>query len=299
MVDSGDLAICRACGTQFDVPLSSHPKACRICDDPRQYIPVATGQVWTSLNELKKNGHKNIIKQDPVDERVVSIWTEPKVGIGQRCVLLETPHGNVLWDLIAFLDDDTINFIKSKGGLKAIVISHPHYYTTHLEWGSVFDCPVYIAADDQEWTNRKDTSNVRKQVFHGPVGTTETIVPGVTAIKAGGHFPGSLLLHWDKKLFIADTLVTMPSGLYHIDRPPGTISFTFMWSIPNMIPLPPSEIMGIWKSIKPFEFDTTFGAFFGVEVRSSEVKKRILDSMKIQTRAEGHAQAEILEESYP
>ena len=28
---SGDLAICETCGTQFDVPLSSPPKECRIC----------------------------------------------------------------------------------------------------------------------------------------------------------------------------------------------------------------------------------------------------------------------------
>lgn len=39
---------------------------------------------------------------------------------------------------------------------------------------------------------------------------TEEIVPGVTAIKCGGHFEGSLCLHWDGKLFIADTLVTVP-----------------------------------------------------------------------------------------
>ena len=29
--ESGDLAICDACGTQYDVPLSSPPKECRIC----------------------------------------------------------------------------------------------------------------------------------------------------------------------------------------------------------------------------------------------------------------------------
>lgn len=94
-------------------------------------------------------------------------------------------------------------------------------------------------------------------------------------------------------------LIRSQSGMYHVDRPPGTISFTFMWSIPNMIPLPPSEVLGIWKSIKPFEFDTTFGAFWGLQVRSPEVKKRILDSAKIQTRAEGHAQHQILDETCP
>jgi glyoxylase-like metal-dependent hydrolase (beta-lactamase superfamily II) len=41
-------------------------------------------------------------------------------------------------------------------------------------------------------------------------GTTESILPGVTAVKTGGHFDGSLVLHWEKKLFIADTFVTVP-----------------------------------------------------------------------------------------
>ena len=43
-------------------------------------------------------------------------------------------------------------------------------------------------------------------------GTLE-IVPGVTAIQAGGHFDGSMVLHWEKKLFIADTMMIVPVGL--------------------------------------------------------------------------------------
>lgn len=33
---------------------------------------------------------------------------------------------------------------------------------------------------------------------------------GVTAIKVGGHFEGSMVLHWDGHLFIADTFVNVP-----------------------------------------------------------------------------------------
>jgi len=35
-------------------------------------------------------------------------------------------------------------------------------------------------------------------------------VPGVTAIKVGGHFEGSMVLHWDGHLFVADTFVNVP-----------------------------------------------------------------------------------------
>lgn len=143
------------------------------------------------------------------EEHMYSIWTEPKFGIGQRCILVQTPEGNVLWDCITYLDDETMEFIKDKGGLKAIVISHPHYYTTHLDWAETFHCPVYIAVEDQGWLSQADAEGRRRFVK----GDTEEILGGATAIKVGGHFPGSLVLHWQKKLMIADSLVTVPVRL--------------------------------------------------------------------------------------
>lgn len=48
------------------------------------------------------------------------------------------------------------------------------------------------------------------RLVRGPSGVAENVLNGVIAIKTGGHFPGSLVLHWEKKLFIADTIVTVP-----------------------------------------------------------------------------------------
>lgn len=224
-----------------------------------------------------------------------NIWTEPKFAIGQRCILLETDAGNVLWDCVANLDEGTVEFIKGKGELKAIVISHPHYYTTHLDWAKAFDCPVYFSKEDKEWVSRPDNEGRRRLIE----GAKEEIVPGVTAVKLGGHFPGSLVLLWDKKLFIADTLVTTPSALYHIDRPPGTTSYAFMWSIPNMIPLPPDVLYHMWQGLKDLDFESTHGAFVGTEVRDPKVKGRVLESMKIQTRNEGWESRAILDQRWP
>lgn len=108
-----------------------------------------------------------------------------------------------MWDLVAFIDEATVDFVKSKGGLKAIVISHPHFYTTHLEWARIFSCPIYISSDDSEWLNREDKDGARKWLK----GTQriEEVGGQVTAIQCGGHFDGSLVLHWEKKLLIADT----------------------------------------------------------------------------------------------
>ena len=228
--------------------------------------------------------------------------------------------------MIANLDGATIEKIKSLGGLKAIVISHPHYYTTYAEWWRVFRCPIFVGADDQEWLCRKPPSSDTFRLIEGPAGSSVQIVPGVTAIKTGGHFPGSLVLHWENKLFIADTIVTVPvSCLDYLNnpyrfsvfltkrvlltepmtqsaytphpRPPGQTSYVFEWSIPNMIPLPPDEIFKIWEAIKPFDFDTTHGAFNGMDVRDPELKGRMLESMKIQVRGGGWKEHKLLEQT--
>lgn len=104
--------------------------------------------------------------------------------------------------------------IKSKGELKAIIISHPHYYTTYAQWSKAFKCPIYVGADDQEWLCRRPPSTQSFHLIHGPAGAKQSICPGITAIKTGGHFPGSLVLHWENKLFIADTIVTVPVSLH-------------------------------------------------------------------------------------
>lgn len=210
-------------------------------------------------------------------------------------MLVATEAGNVLWDLIAFLDNETIDKINELGGLEAIVISHPHYYSTWADWSRMFHCPVYIGKPDEGWLERL-----------GTVGTTlnllsETYTPilegsGITAILAGGHFPGSLLLHWKVNLFIADTIFTSPSAMNPVPGKPGVISFTFFWSIPNRIPLHPDDILMIWGKVKGLRFENAFGASMGMDVRRMDneaergtggVKGRLLESCKIYVGAMG------------
>ncbi|KIW07832.1 uncharacterized protein PV09_01750 [Verruconis gallopava] len=319
MANSDDLAICVACGTQYDAPFTDPPKSCKICDDPRQYVPP-TGQQWSCLSKLKADNFKNTWTQDAVDPRVWFIQSVPdslpahlagvnlgltsgmkvpKIGIGQRAILLQTEHGNVLWDLVPFINDKFVEEVKQKGGIKAIVISHPHFYNTHLDWAAAFDCPVYLAFEDKEWLCRldDDEKKPRRRFITTP---TLEIVPGVTAIKAGGHFPGSLLLHWDKKLFIADTIMTVPSGLYFQEtRQPKTNVYSFMWSYPNMIPLRPSDVTRIWKAVAPFQFETTHGGFPGQDVRRADLKTQLLESMKNWVESVGATNEEIFTFTWP
>lgn len=43
------------------------------------------------------------------------IGTEPKFAIGQRALLVKTPRGNVLWDCLSLIDDDTVKAINDLG----------------------------------------------------------------------------------------------------------------------------------------------------------------------------------------
>ncbi|KAF2170995.1 hypothetical protein M409DRAFT_63991 [Zasmidium cellare ATCC 36951] len=299
---SDDLLLCNECGTQYPVTSSSNKTSCKICDDPRQYVP-ATGQVFTTLGELKEKGYKNVWEQDEEDERIWFVRTEPKFAIGQRAILLQTPHGNILWDLIALLDEETVAKIHSLGGLHAIVISHPHYYTTWSEWSRTFQCPVYVGEPDQIWLERVGSPGAEVRFITKKY--DEGVLEGVTVLLAGGHFDGSLLLHWDEKLFIADTIFTSPSATNPVPGKPGVISFTFFYSIPNRIPLHPDAILSIWRQVKPLTFHACYGAFAGQDVRTRPneqargtggVKGRLLESCKMYVGAMGWKGHPLLEE---
>ncbi|KAK0746447.1 hypothetical protein B0T18DRAFT_429412 [Schizothecium vesticola] len=272
-----DLLICTACGTQFPTADRASLTTCFICDDPRQYTPGA-GQSFTTLAAVRA-AHANEFHPVPDDPRLISIVTTPKLAIGQRAVLLRTPAGNILWDCLTLLDDATV----------------AEYYSTHIEWAEEFGCPVYLSAEDRKWTARSS----ERQVFLDQVETSIQVGgvdTGIKAIKLGGHFPGSLVLLYEKHLLVADTLMITPAGLanWAVDalgepraRPPGVNTFAFMFSIPNMIPLSPDEIVRMWEVLKDYEFERAHGAFVGQEVRGSGVKARVLESMQIQMRHMG------------
>ncbi|RDL33171.1 Uncharacterized protein BP5553_08610 [Venustampulla echinocandica] len=308
-----ELLICSTCGTQFDTPASSSQlTSCLICDDPRQYVPPS-GQSFTTLSELRAANPQNKHEVISGDDRFLSLCTEPRVGIGQRAILIKTPVGNVLWDCITYLDSATVEWINSLGGLGAIVISHPHYYTTHLLWAEAFDCPVYVSSEDKEWLCRlDDPSKPRRRFIADPELDIEIKgqKTGIKILKLGGHFPGSLVCLAYGRLLIADTLMTTPAGLGDwshgpgagTGRPKGMNSYSFMWSYPNMIPLSPEELEVMWAVLKKHAFSSTHGAFGqdlidGYGGSEAPVKKRVLESMQIQTRRMGWTDHAILSET--
>ncbi|MCJ2029063.1 MBL fold metallo-hydrolase [Methylobacterium sp. J-043] len=238
--------ICLTCGTSFpDAP--SPPERCPICDEERQYVPES-GQRWTTPGALA-SAHANAWRQ--VEPGLFEIETHPRFGIGQRAFLLRTPQGNVLWDCIALLDPATVALVQALGGLAAIAISHPHYYTTMPDWAAAFDAPVYLHARDRDWVMRPDD----RVVFWEE--DERTLTPGLTLQRLGGHFPGGSVLHWQDG---ADGRGALLAGdIVQVGADRKTVSF--LWSYPNWLPLSGSTVTRIAARLEMKAFARLYGAF--------------------------------------
>lgn len=240
--------ICGACASQF-TPSQSTPARCPVCEDERQFVP-ASGQSWTTLDALLKR-HANQFREH--EKGLIGIGTVPQFCIGQRALLVQTPEGNLLWDCISLLDAATIAIVKGLGGLKGIAISHPHYYTSMVEWSKAFgDVPIYIHASDRQWIMRPDP-NI--ELWEGD---SNPLFGGVTLIRTGGHFAGGTVAHWPNggrgkgALLAGDIVMTIPD----------TQHVSFMRSYPNLIPLSATAIRRILAHLEPFDFDAIYGPFF-------------------------------------
>lgn len=60
-------------------------------------------------------------------------------------------EGNLLWDCINVLTEQTKEQVRKLGGIKAIAISHPHFYTGMADWAAEFGAAVYVHKLDKEW----------------------------------------------------------------------------------------------------------------------------------------------------
>jgi hypothetical protein len=246
--------ICQTCGTQFAATTQS-PEHCPICEDPRQYIGW-NGQQWTTLEALQQSHHNEIRSLEP---GLIGIGTHPAFAIGQRALLVQTAAGNVLWDCISLIDEPSVTFIKAMGGLSAIAISHPHYYSSMVAWSRAFEAPIYLHAADHQWVMRPDPEI---QFWEGE---RLSLLPGLTLVNCGGHFPGGSVLHWadgagGQGLLLSGDILQVVSDRRYV---------SFMYSYPNLIPLPAEAVRRITAAVEPFDFERIYGAWWGRVVQSN------------------------------
>ena len=273
--------LCVTCGTQYP-PAPNPPPNCPICDDERQYVGHS-GQEWIPFEKLQQK-FRNVFFQE--GSGVWGISTEPKFAIGQRALLLKTGKQNILWDCVSLLNSDTVEMLRALGGLTAIAISHPHYYTSMIEWSRAFgNIPIYLHADDRQWVQRTDG------VIQFWSGETHLLGDGLTLIRVAGHFAGFQVLHWEGAedgagaLFTGDMPQVCPDRRY----------VSFMYSYPNLIPVSAATVRRIYAALHPFPFRKLYGAWPGFTVHG-DAKQALRLSAERYLRAleeEGRLQPEL------
>ena len=239
--------ICATCAMQYpDTP--QPPSHCPICEDERQYVGW-DGQRWTTMDDIARDHAVEIRDEEP---DLVGLCVTPSFSIGQRALLVRTPHGNVLWDCIPLLDEASRARITDLGGISAICMSHPHFYAAHIEFADAFDARVFIPTADKDWIQRPSP---RVQLF----AETAEPVPGVTVARIGGHFDGAAVLHWAAGSDGRGALLTGDTIAVVQDRD----WVSFMWSYPNLIPLDEATIQTIAARVEQFAFDRIYGGWWG------------------------------------
>lgn len=237
--------LCVACGTQY-APSLAPPDRCPICLDDRQYVPPE-GQRWTTLEALRRS-HRNVLTE--VEPGLTSLRTDPGFAIHHQAFAIDTGEGGVLWDCNALADEATAAALRARGEVVAIAISHPHFYTTMVEWSRLLgEVPVYLHAADAAWIARPDPSIV---LWEGP---SPRLPGGLTLVHTGGHFPGSQSLLWPGgaggkgALFVGDDPSVCADRRW----------LTFAHSFPNHVPLGPAAATRVAAALAPHAFDRIYG----------------------------------------
>jgi glyoxylase-like metal-dependent hydrolase (beta-lactamase superfamily II) len=240
-------AICITCGVQY-AESAEPPSACSICQDERQYINW-TGQQWTTLDVLQEERH-NLVNS--VEAGLTGVSTQPSFAIGQRALLVQTAEGNILWDCISLIDQETIAAVSKLGGISAIAISHPHFYSCMAEWSRAFDAPIYLHVDNRAYVMRPDSAVTYWD------GESLALNSSVTLIRCGGHFSGSTVLHWADGAEGRGVLLTGDTIMVAQDR--SWVSF--MYSYPNLLPLPASAVRRIAAAVEPYPFERLYAGWW-------------------------------------
>lgn len=240
--------VCATCGAWFpDAP--APPQRCPICDDERQYVPD-DGQRWTTPGEIAAGRSADVRDLEP---GLLGIGLDPPFAIGQRLLLVETSAGNVVWDMIPLVVGEAVDTILARGPVQAIAVSHPHYYSAMSAWSDALGgVPILLHAADREHVTRPHAA-----IEHWR-GETLELPGGITLLRLGGHFAGGTVLHWPSAaggrgaLLTGDIVMAVPDRRF----------VSFMWSYPNLVPLPAREVERMAAVLDPWQFDRLYGAWW-------------------------------------
>ena len=243
--------ICATCGTQH-ADRTDPPDTCAICSDDRQYVGWS-GQHWTTLEALQA---AHTVRLE-VDDGLLGVGITPAFGIPQRSLVLPTSAGNILWETTSLVTADAVAELEARGGISAIVISHPHFYASMVEWSDAFGgVPIVLHANDRQWIARPSE---HIELWEGDV---YPLTDGVTLYRCPGHFPGSTVLH--SAAGPSGRPILLAGDALHVAQDRRHVSF--MYSVPNHVPSHPDDVEEIRRRLDGVDFDDLYGFTWGLNI---------------------------------
>lgn len=256
--DLSQAPVCVTCGTQY--PGEETLADCPICRDERQYVGWQ-GQRWTTTAEIA-GGHE-IRFEDAAG--VTTLCLEPSFAIGQRAFLIPQPGGLVMWECLPTVTDAAVERIAGLGGVQAIAISHPHFYSAMLEWSAALGgVPIYLNEADEDWV-----------AFDSPFlrfwdGERFALSDTLDLVHLPGHFAGSSGLLWKNGPRPGSSLFSGDAIQIAMDRRFAS----FMYSYPNAIPLGRKALVRLKAHVDPLDFADLYGSFEGKQM-IGDAKERV------------------------
>lgn len=240
--------LCETCGTQYAETLQA-PTHCPVCEDDRQYVGWQ-GQRWTTHEALAQRCSLRI----EYDCGLLGFGLASDFAIPQRALLLPTDAGNILWECLSLVTPQAVSALQAQGGVDRIVISHPHFYSSMVEWSEALGgVPILLHEADRAWVMRHSP---RLEFWNGD---TQRLSDAVTLIRCGGHFAGSTALHWRDGPTAGGALFSGDAPQVASDRR----HVGFMYSYPNYIPMKFDDVRAMRERLAPFEFEQVFGFSWG------------------------------------
>jgi hypothetical protein len=247
--------ICARCAMQYS-DTATPPESCPICQDEREAVAEG-GQRWTTPAALAADHTTQMREEEP---GLFGVGVTPSFAIGQRALLVCTPHGNVLWDCVPLVDRAARRMIEGLGGVTAICPSHPHFYAAFVDIADTFDARILLPRVDARWIQRRSP---RITLYDDGIEP----VPGVRVARVGGHFDGAAVLHWAAGSGGGGVLLTGDTIMVAEDRD----WVSFLWSYPNLVPLDGDTVEEIARRVGRFRFDRLYGGWWGHVVGGGEV----------------------------
>ena len=243
--------VCAGCGTQH-AESPTPPTECVICTDDRQHVSHG-GQRWTTVEALAATNANRIER----DGDLLGVGLATPFAIPQRALFV-TGEINVLWDCVSLATPEAVDALSALGGLDAIAISHPHFYSSMVEWSDAFGgVPIYLHRADERWVQRRSPN------IHWWTGDELELASNARLLHLPGHFPGSAALHWTD-VHTGQAVLLAGDSLHVAD---DRTHITVMHSVPNFIPVNAGVISDLRARLSGIEFEDLYGFTWGRNIR--------------------------------